>query len=619
VIVVVVLAVVSVLTAATPALALNAPAAPAVNAIWPRSGPVTGGTSLTIVGAGFTGATAVSVAGVAAGAFTVVSDTVVHVTAAAVPTTSPVTGAVLVTTPAGTSVATALNTFAYRTGGTSIMIPSYIYPGSAWSQIDAGHPPVDLAIINPSSGPGSSPDSNYASQVVTSQRAGVDVVGYVHTSYGSRSLVTVENEISEYESWYHVNGIFVDEASTSCTTEASYYAPLYAYIHAQAGLDLTILNPGQATNQCYMAAADVILGFEGSPTDLAAAGPLPSWTANYAPGRFWGVVYGASSTALPSTLNTLAGDGFGEVYVTDQNLPNPYGALPTYWNQELTDAAGTGSGSSPISQVVTFTTTPPTPAVLGASYAVAAVGGPSGQPVVLSIDPTSSTVCSLSRRGTVTFAAVGTCVIDANQAGSAGYAPAAQARQVITVGSTSSPPISQTVTFTTTPPAPAVPGAKYAVAAVGGPSGQPVLVSVDPTSSSVCSLAQNTVTFTAVGTCVIDANQAGSAGYAPAPQAQQMIAVSSASVGSAPTITSPSTDTVSADQSFSFTVTATGNPTPTINISGNLPRGVTVTGGANGTATISGTSRRSRTYNLSISASNGTGRTATQNFTLTIS
>ena len=226
------------------------------------------------------------------------------------------------------------------------MVPSYIAPGSSWSKINAGHPPVDLAIINPASGPGSSPASNYVSQVAASQGAGVDVVGYVHTSYGSRSLATVENEIAEYESWYHVDGIFVDEASTSCSTEASYYAPLYAYIHAQPGLDLTILNPGEATNQCYMAAADVVLGFEGSPSDLATAGPLPSWTAGFPAGRFWGVVYGASSGVLASTLATLAADGFGEVYVTDQNLPNPYGALPSYWSQELTAAVGTGTASA---------------------------------------------------------------------------------------------------------------------------------------------------------------------------------------------------------------------------------------------------------------------------------
>jgi hypothetical protein len=265
---------------------------------------------------------------------------------------------------------------------------------------------------------------------------------------------------------------------------------------------------------------------------------------------------------------------------------------------------------------VTFTTTPPTSATVGATYSVAAVGGPSGQPVVLSVDATSSSVCALAQH-TVTFGAAGTCVIDANQAGTAVYAPAPQAQQAMTVSSASAP-IPQTVTFTTTPPVSATVGARYAVAAVGGPSGQPVVLSVDPTSTPVCSLGRRaTVTFRAAGTCVIDANQAGTAVYAPAPQAQQVITVSAAPVGSAPTMTSPANDAVPAGQPFSFTVSANGDPTPTIAISGYLPRGVSVSGGANGTATISGTSWRSRTYSLSITATNGTGQTASQNFTLT--
>ena len=413
------------------------------------------------------------------------------------------------------------------------MIPSYIAPGSSWSKINAGHPPVDLAIINPASGPGSSPASNYVSQVAASQGAGVDVVGYVHTSYGSRSLATVENEIAEYESWYHVDGIFVDEASISCSTEASYYAPLYAYIHAQPGLDLTILNPGEATNQCYMAAADVVLGFEGSPSDLANAGPLPSWTAAFPAGRFWGVVYGASSGVLTSTLATLAADGFGEVYVTDQSLPNPYGALPSYWSQELTAAAGTGTASPP----------PPPPPGL----------------------------------------------------------------------------IPQVVTFTSTPSAPAAVGARYSVTATGGASSQRVVLTVDATSGTACTISRSTVTFTAAGTCVIDANQAGTSTYAPATQAQQVITVVPAPPSTAPAITSASSYSVPAGQSFSFVVTATGTPAPTISVSGSLPSGVTLSGGSNGTATFSGTARRSRTYRFTITASNGKGRSATQNFTLTIS
>ena len=169
-------------------------------------------------------------------------------------------------------------------------------------------PPVDLAIINPASGPGNARDSNYAAQVVSSENAGVDVVGYVHTSYGARSLKTVENEISEYESWYHLDGIFVDEAATSCSLETTYYAPLYTFIHAQAGLDLAILNPGEATNQCYMAAADVVLGFEGTPSRASRRreGHRRGWPRSR-PATSGPLCTGASSVSTErSVLATLA-------------------------------------------------------------------------------------------------------------------------------------------------------------------------------------------------------------------------------------------------------------------------------------------------------------------------
>jgi hypothetical protein len=57
-------------------------------------------------------------------------------------------------------------------------------------------------------------------------------------------------------------------------------------------------------------------------------------------------------------------------------------------------------------------------------------------------------------------------------------------------------------------------------------SGLPVVLSVDSSSGTgVCTVSGNTVTFSAAGTCVMDANQAGNATYAAAPPVQQTIKV----------------------------------------------------------------------------------------------
>jgi hypothetical protein len=91
-------------------------------------------------------------------------------------------------------------------------------------------------------------------------------------------------------------------------------------------------------------------------------------------------------------------------------------------------------------QRLAFTSTPPSPANVGGTYSVAATGGASGNPATFSIDETSTAgTCSLSGT-TLTFNAGGTCIVDANQAGTHEYAPAAQAQQTITVAGPPPPP-----------------------------------------------------------------------------------------------------------------------------------------------------------------------------------
>jgi O-antigen/teichoic acid export membrane protein/GT2 family glycosyltransferase len=196
-------------------------------------------------------------------------------------------------------------------------------------------------------------------------------------------------------------------------------------------------------------------------------------------------------------------------------------------------AAGSPSTSSPsrsgqpsnssaaaIAQAISLTSSPPSTAVAGGTYTVKARGGGSGNPVTFSISSASGSVCSISG-STVTFKNPGTCVIDANQAGGAGYQAAPQAQQTVKVSAS----ITQAISFTSSPPSTAVAGGTYTVTATGGGSGSPVTFSIDPASGSVCSISGSTVTFDNPGTCVIDANQAGGAGYQPAPQAQQTVTV----------------------------------------------------------------------------------------------
>ncbi len=224
-------------------------------------------------------------------------------------------------------------------------------------------------------------------------------------------------------------------------------------------------------------------------------------------------------------------------------------------------------------QTITFTSTPPASATVGGpTYTVTATAS-SGLPVTFTIDPSASAVCSISG-STVSFTGVGTCVIDANQAGDSNYDPAPQAQQSFGVGKGA-----QTIAFTSTAPASAtVGGPTYNVAATASPSGLPVSFTIDASATAVCSISGSTVSFTGVGTCVVDADQAGDANYNAAPQAQQSFAVGKGAQTIAFTSTAPASATVGGP---TYNVTATASPS-------GLPVSFTIDASATSVCSISG-------------------------------
>jgi hypothetical protein len=167
------------------------------------------------------------------------------------------------------------------------------------------------------------------------------VVGYVFTDYARRPLAAVKADIDTYYRWYRVNGIFLDQATTSCADEP-YYANLDRYVNAEHRGARTILNPGTETNQCYVHAADILVTFEGSESEYLHSYSAPAWVARYSPSHFWHVIYSTpTASALAHVVELSQRRRAGFIYVTPAGLPNPYGALPgdAYWTSELSDVA----------------------------------------------------------------------------------------------------------------------------------------------------------------------------------------------------------------------------------------------------------------------------------------
>jgi IPT/TIG domain len=95
-------------------------AAPAVTGVSPTSGATPGGTTVTLIGTSFTGATSVNFGAIAVTSFTVVSDT--SITATSPPGTAG-TVDITVTTPGGTSVTSAADQFTYA--ATPVVLQSF--------------------------------------------------------------------------------------------------------------------------------------------------------------------------------------------------------------------------------------------------------------------------------------------------------------------------------------------------------------------------------------------------------------------------------------------------------------------------------------------------------------
>jgi len=178
----------------------------------------------------------------------------------------------------------------------------------------------------------------------------------------------------------------------------------------------------------------------------------------------------------------------------------------------------------------------------------------------------------------------------------------------------------QVIALASPPPVGAVGGPTYVPTATAS-SGLPVILSIDPSSGMACSLSGQMVTFTHVGTCVIDANQVGNDFYDAAPEVQQSIVVEAIA------ITTTALPSGTANVGYSVTLSAIGgNPPYTWKVtSGSLPKGFKLN---KSTGVISGKTKQVGTLNFTIEVldmkvkSKGhppTQNTATEALSITIS
>ena len=196
---------------------------------------------------------------------------------------------------------------------------------------------------------------------------------------------------------------------------------------------------------------------------------------------------------------------------------------------------------------ITFGTAP-TPIYLGGNFTVTAS----------STNTDSGTLTYSKFSGPCTFVSVatfsstgaGACVVQASGSVTTNFNAASQT-QTVTIAKSA-----QTIAFTSTSPSKAVVGGTtYTPTATGGGSLNAVVFTIDGTAASICTISSGVVSFLAVGTCVINANQAANTDYNAATQIQQSFAVTVIKVMTAFSIMSPEVAGVINESAHTIAVT----------------------------------------------------------------
>jgi hypothetical protein len=329
----------------------------------------------------------------------------------------------------------------------------------------------------------------------------------------------------------------------------------------------------QAGNTNWTAAAAVNQSFQVTPeSQNITFGALSNQVFGAAPFKVAATassglaVSFASTTTAVCTVSgatvTLAAAGACTIQATQPGNTNWAAATPVSQSFQVTQK----------SQTITFGAL--SNQVFGAAPFTVSATASSG--LAVSFASTTTAVCTVSG-ATVTLVAVGTCTIQATQAGNTNYAAATAVSRsfAVTKGS-------QTITFG------ALSNLPFGSApfTVGATASSGLAVSFNSQTTKVCTVSGTTVTLVAAGTCTIQANQAGNPNWTAAAAVNQSFQVTPES--QTIVFVAPATQALGAPP---FTVSATASSGLAVSFASVTPTVCTVSGStvtlvAAGTCTI---------------------------------
>lgn len=227
-----------------------------------------------------------------------------------------------------------------------LIVPAYFYPNAAGLQawqhlVEAASKIKIVAIANVNSGPGDQRNMDYFPILQTAKAKGVSVIGYVNTEYSKRLLPQVRREIDRWVEFYpQISGFFFDQQSVD-SQGVAFYLVVRDYARQKVKDALVVTNPGALCDEAYLAqgVSDVTCVFASAEGFHQFSLPPPLW--QYEPTRFAALTFQINdANAMCQVISDAIKKRIGYLYVSDvPKSPNPWGQLPTYWDQEVEAAS----------------------------------------------------------------------------------------------------------------------------------------------------------------------------------------------------------------------------------------------------------------------------------------
>lgn len=281
---------------------------------------------------------------------------------------------------------------------------------------------------------------------------------------------------------------FTFQANTSTGSRVAHITVL--------GLVVTVTQKGlTAQTITFRALSNQVFGAPPFIVGATASSGLPVNFASTTP----------SVCTVSGAMVTLAAVGVCTIQATQSGSATYAAAAPVTQSFNVKQA----------SQTITFGPLP------GQTYGVPpfTVGATASSGLPVSFASNTMTVCSVSDV-TVTLAGAGTCTIQATQAGDGDYAAARAVKQSFRVTKAS-----QTIVFEALPSVSlGTPPFTLAATASSG-----LAVAFKSQTTRLCTVSGTTLTLVLVGTCSIQATQAGNAGFLAAPSVSQSFQVTQGS------------------------------------------------------------------------------------------